>query len=395
MKNHVSLLIKTIICILLILSLCGCWNSRELDTLAIVMGAGVDKATDSSKIQVTVQIVKPGEIKSQKNDSGGGSEKAFWNFSSTGDTIFGALRGLTRKSSRKMFFPHNQLLIFGQDIAKDGVQKYIDFYVRDPETRVGVQVMISKGRAEEILDTKSVFEKIPANSIVKMIEVETAATSQTRAIKLRDFITLLMSKTSAAIAPFIEVSEEGDEKVAMISGMAVFKGDKMIGELDKIEGRGLSWVLGEVKSTIIEVEDPSNNKVSMETIRASGKMVPELRNNKIIMKVNIMEEGNIGEQAGPENLSKLPVVALLEKKKEEVIRSEIMAAVKKAKELNADVFGLGDTVHQKYPEQWKELEANWDKIFPNIEVEVNIEAKLRLMGRIIVPTVPPKEQEKK
>jgi Ger(x)C family germination protein len=260
--------------------------------------------------------------------------------------------------------------------------------MRDPETRMNVWILISKSTAKEILNLKSELEKVPANNIAKLVKGQATATSQTRAVMLRDLAVGLMSKTTASTLPFIEISGDGDNKAAMISETAVFKGDKLIGRMDKIEGRGLMWVLGKVKSGIIEVEDSDNNKVSIEIIRSSTKMIPEINNNKIMIKVNITEEGNIGEQAGSKNLSKLKEVEFLEKKKADVIRNEVIAAVKKAQELDADVFGFGDAIHKKYPEQWKKLEENWDELFMNVQVEVDVDAKLRLMGRIIKPSTP-------
>lgn len=390
MKNCAHKLLIIAMCILLVMSLSGCWNRRELDTLGIVMGVGVDKPMEPGKVQVTAQIVKAGEIKLHNKEGGGGGTQAFWNVSATGNTVFGTLRSITNKSSRKLFFPHNQVLIFGKSIAEDGIQKYIDFFVRDPETRVNVQVLISEDSASEILNAKSELEKIPANDIAKLVEGEAAATSQTRAVRLRDFIVGLMSKTMASTAPYIKISKDSDKEIAMISGTAVFKGDKLIGSMDKREGRGLSWILGDVKSGIIEVEGPGDDKVALEIISASSKMIPAIKNNKITIKVNIHEEGNIGEQTGPENLSKLAEVAALEKKKAEVIRSEVMAAVTKAQQLDADVFGFGEAVHKKYPSQWKSMESKWDEIFKNVQVEVNVDTKLRLMGRIIRPSAPEK-----
>jgi spore germination protein KC len=66
-------------------------------------------------------------------------------------------------------------------------------------------------------------------------------------------------------------------------------------------------------------------------------------------------------------------------------------AITKVKELNSDIFGFGDAVHQRYRDEWKELEANWDEIFPDIEVEVTVESKLRRSGRITSPPIPEKE----
>ena len=394
MKKRAGVFIKIFICILLIIILTGCWNRRELDTLGIVMGIGVDKPQEPGKIKLTAQVVKPGEIKSSKKEGGGGSgSDAYLNIEDTGDTVFSTLRDMTNLSSRKLFFPHNQVLIIGRSIAEEGVRKYVDFFTRDPETRNNVWVLVAQETAGEVLDVGAQLEKIPASNISKIVEGEAAATSQTLAVRLSDFLERLMSKTTAPVAPIIRVSGEGDKKIAAITGTAVFKDDKLVGKLDKSEGRGLLWILGKVKSGIINVEGPQNDKVSLEIIHAQSKLAPEIKGSEITMKIAVSEEGNIGEEMGTEDLSMLSEIEILEQRKTEVIRNEIMAAVKKAQELNADIFGLGDAVHKKYPKQWKSMESNWDEIFPNIKVEVKIEAKLRLMGRINKPAAP--EQEKK
>lgn len=386
MRKHIVLLLKEMIYILLVLGLTGCWNRRELDTLAIVMGTGVDKPKESSGVQLTVQIAKPGEIKTP--EKGGGGDKTYWNIKSTGNTVFYAIRGFTHESSRKLFFPHNQVLIFSRSIAEEGVQKYVDFFIRDPESRLGVWVLVSKGTADEVLDVKSELEKIPSNNIANLVEAQ-AATSEASYVKLKDFYIRLMSKTTAPIAPFIEISGEGEKKTILISGTAVFKRDKLAGELDKRETRGLLWAIGEVKSGIIVVDCPDGDgKVSLEIIKAEGKITPEITEDRIHIKVDIKEEGNLGDQSCPENLALPPKIELLEKEKAAAIRDEVMAALKKAREFKTDIFGFGDAIHQKYPQQWKNLEDRWDEVFPDIEVEVNVDAKLRLTGRINRPAVP-------
>ncbi|MHB9096100.1 MAG: Ger(x)C family spore germination protein, partial [Eubacteriales bacterium] len=46
----------------------GCWNKRELNQLAVVMGTGIDSTPDG-QVSLTVQIVRPEQMKSE---SGGG-----------------------------------------------------------------------------------------------------------------------------------------------------------------------------------------------------------------------------------------------------------------------------------------------------------------------------------
>jgi spore germination protein KC len=200
-----------------------------------------------------------------------------------------------------------------------------------------------------------------------------------------------MSKTTSAVAPMIGIIEDGGEKTLSLSGTAVFHGDRMTGELDEIESRGLLWVLGEVKSGIVKVKTSETNTVGVEIIRAKGKMEPEIKNGRVTMKVKINMEGNIGEETGAENLSMTPVVESLEKKASEAIRSEVMAAVTKAQKLNADVFGFGDALHRKDPKQWKGMEKKWGEIFPDITVKADVQVKIRLMGKIGKPMRPEKK----
>jgi spore germination protein KC len=387
MKTRICLFFKIVTFFLVVMGLSGCWDQHELNELAIVMGVGIDKSGKSDEVQLTAQVVRPGGIKPAKSGSTG-NEEAFWNVKNTDTSVLSALRGLTLKTSRQLYFPHNQVLIFSRSIAEDGVQKYIDFFTRNSESRFTVQVLVSRSTAEEVLDVKSGLENIPASNIAKLIDRQSHATAQSCTTNLKDFSTRLMSKTTAPIAPFIEIIGDGANKSVILSGTAIFKRDKLVGELDKTGARGLLWVLGEVKKGIIDVNGPNNDKVSLETTHASSIITPEIIDNKIYIRVDIREEGTIGTQTGSENLAQLPSIAFLEKEKSTVIQSEVMTALRKAQELNADIFGFGDAVHQKYPEQWKQLEDRWDEIFPNIEIEVNVEAKLRLMGRLSKPVVP-------
>lgn len=391
MKHHMKLLFKQIICAVLIFSLSGCWNSRELDELAIVRGIGIDASEEEpGTVQITAQVAKAGEIGSSKNGSSKSSSggEAFWNVISTGKSVFSAIREMTTTSSRKLFFPHNEILVIGRDTAESGIQKYLDFFERDPETRGKVLIAISETSAEDLLNVKAELEKIPADNISNMIEQYSNITSQTKAVNITDFSNSYMSPSSATVAPLLKVMQNDQKKAVEITGTAVFKGDKMVGTLNETEGRGLLWVLGEVESGIIVVKDSEGSSVSEEIIRSKTKMTPVLEDGKIVIKIEISEEGNIGEEEGTENLAELSQVKYLEDRISEEIESEVTAALKKARELDADIFGFGSAIEKKYSSKWKEIEENWDEGFKTLDVKLSVDADLRLMGKISKPLVP-------
>lgn len=370
--------------------MCSCWNRRELDKIAIVAAAGIDKVS-TDKIKITAQVFKAGEIQSPQS-GGAAVEEPYINFESVATTTFEAIRNITQISSRKLYWGHNQVFIFGKETAEEGIERYIDFFVRDHETRLMVNVLVSKGTAHEILTTETDLETIPAMNINDIIK-DLGATSQAPQITLKDIAERLLSKTSAAVAPLVEVQEINKKKHARIAGTAVFKKGKMVGELTPEESRGYLWVIGKVKSGIINVKtDDGTKRASLEIIRANNKINADIKDGQLVITVKIKEEGTLNEQDSPKNLTELPLWHSLELLQAAAIHREITAALKKSQEYNADIFGFGEVVHRKYPLLWKDLEKQWDELFPYLKVNIEVQAKLRRSGLITKP-IPPSTEE--
>jgi spore germination protein KC len=390
MKSGTIFLFKMLLCAFILINLSGCWNARELNALSIVVGIGIDKAETPGNVLLTAQIVKPSEMKKPSKDGGGAEAKAYWDITSSSDTVFDAVRKFTHETSNKLYIAHNQVIILGRDIAVEGVQKYLDFFMRASETRPTTTILVSSGKASEVLKVKPELDKLPAINIAKLAKAQDF-TSQSKRVILQDFINSLLSRTTSSIAPIITVTGEGSQKSLHIKGLAVFKGDKMAGELNESEARGLLWVKGEVKTGVIDVPF-HNGKVSLEIKRAKSKITPIIMNGEIYMYVKIKEEGVIVAQTNPENLTTVATFAQLEKLQNDLIRDEIVSSLEKAKYLNTDIFGFGEEIHKKYRNQWKQLEKNWEEIFPSIQVEIEIDSKIRSAGLISKPAVPEKKE---
>ncbi len=379
--------ILLITCIYLMFFTTGCWNSRELNAIAIVLGTGIDKSPEQGKIQITAQIVKPESLRSSGSNKGGGSsnDKSFWNASYDGETVFSSIRGLTHVSPRKLFWPHNQVIIFGKSVAFSGIKEYIDFFLRDHEPRISAYILVSDTTARDVFEVTPKLEKVTSMNINSLMKNQ-SSTSQTVVTKFKEFLTDYMSKTKVCIAPIIRITGEGEGKTISVSGLAMFKDLKMTGQLDENETRGVLWATGKVKSGIITVDIAENNKkVSFETIKARSKITPEIKDNTIIMKININAEGNIGENTGNLDITKLEVINALEKAVTNTIKNEIMSAVKKAKEFDTDVFGFGNLLYEKYPEQWLHIGNDWDVIFKNVQTEISVNTNIILEGKINKP----------
>ncbi|MHC1684794.1 MAG: Ger(x)C family spore germination protein [Clostridiaceae bacterium] len=384
MKKYLYKWFEIFLCILLVINLSACWSAKELNTLAIVMGIGIDKLEKSDQVKVTIQLAKTEEIKNPGKGSSG-SVSPYINLQNTGMTINEAMKGFNHLLSRRLFLSDNQVVIFSESVAEEGLKSYVDFLLRNRETRLLVTVYVCSGEASEFFSGDAGFEKLPSRKMGELGKIQEQFSQNIR-VNLKNFTGRMMSKTSSPIAPIIKLSKDVNKDVIGIFETAVFKKDKMVGKLNEVETRGLAWGIDEVKGGTIEIESPEEKKnVSISITKSKGKITPIINEDEITMLIEIEEECDLAEEESTEDLVNPKAFEELQKSIASKIKNEVLSADLKAKELNADIFGFGDEIYRRYPKKWKEIEEDWDEVFQKINVVVKVEAKLKRAGRITKP----------
>lgn len=382
--------------VILVTMLTGCWSRRELNELAIVVGMGVDKSGDQFK--VTAQIINPEEVASKK---GGGGNTPFVVYSYTGDTIYEAIRKMTKKAPRKLYAAHLRLLIIGDELASEkGIGKALDLFSRDPELRTDYFVIVAKKTtAEQVLKILTVpLEKINANKIFQSLEDSEKAWAATRGVKIDELISEIVFKGQNPLLTGIQIigdPKEGEkmeslqstatEPTLLFSGLAAFKKDKLIGWLDETESKGANYITDKVKSTIVNVPCPNDDGfIGIELVRSKTNTTGSVKNEIPLVNVSVQSEANVGDvECTDVDLRKNATIRNIETKTEEDIKSKIEAALKKAqKEFESDVFGFGEVIHQEAPKFWKRNAENWDDEFVDLPVNVNVDVKIRRIGTV-------------
>lgn len=145
---------------LLINLLTGCWSSKELNEIAILTGLGIDKTENGYRL--SAQVINPGEI-AGKNSSG---RTEVVRYMKSGATIHEAFRKLTTDVPRILYLSHLRIVLFGEDMAREGIGKALDFLSRDHEMRSDFFLSVAKGAtAADILNVTTHEERIPANKL--------------------------------------------------------------------------------------------------------------------------------------------------------------------------------------------------------------------------------------
>ncbi|SDM99647.1 Ger(x)C family spore germination protein [Acetanaerobacterium elongatum] len=386
--RHFGIRIAAILLSLLLL--CGCWNRRELDTMSIVLGCGIDKGEKPGEINLICQIEKPSPA---GGEGGAGAPAAkFLNVVNKGTDVFTILRDCNSQLGRKLYFPHNQVLIFGEDFAKEGIRKQLDFFLRDPETRMTVMVFVAMGKASEAMNQPTVMEGAPVIDIVNMLQSQ-ENTSEAPQIEVLDLLTALISPTTSAVAPLVSIEKDGDKTKSVVAGTGIFKGDKLVSALNGVETRGFLWVKGKVKSGIINFPFMDGD-VSLEIIKAKSKVKPILLpDGTPMVKVEVTETSNLGAQNSMIDMSSVEMMNMLENRSAEVIKSEILYTLQKTKVLGTDIYGFGDLFHQHYHKEWKAMEDKWKDLYRDLKVEVTVKTQLNATGKVTRPAYPPVQKQ--
>lgn len=378
-----------------IFSLTGCWDYRELNDLAFALAMGVDKIPDTGEYRFSFQLVNAQEIAGEA-----GKKAPVVVYSGKGDTLFEAVRETSEKSPRRINFEHVRDYIIGEELAKEGIEEVFELIERDAEPRMTTRVFIARGiDAETMLKTRTSVEMIPTNSILGKLKISSHVLGEAYEVQIDDVIRGLLVKGGGPVISGID--HLGDPKTGQkrtnvdnsdppaqmhVSGMALFKDAKLVGWVNNEEAKGLSWINHEMQSTIINLDcGKKKNAIAIELLRTRTKKEGEIRNGQPVVKVTIEQIGIVGEAMCPIDLSKSEEIRKLERQLEEETTNHVKVMVDKAKELETDVLGFGEAILRADPKAWQEMEKEWDKIFPTIQVEVNVESTIRRTGQVSKP----------
>lgn len=386
-------MIGLLLALSLVSLLIGCWNRREMNELAIAVGMGIDKVGD--KYSVSVQVVIPGEVASQK--AAGHTPVTLYKTEAT--TIMEACRKLTTISPRKIYFSHLRLLVFGESLAREGLRNTLDFVSRDHEFRDDFYLLVARDNsAENVLKINTSLVNIPAIKLFASIEASEKFWAPTLTVTPEEMITSLLSDGKQPILPglrFIGDQQFASEKksleqiespgILQLSGIAVFKKDRLIGWLNEDESRGMNFILNNVHHSARHISCPNGDNVTLEIIRSQTKLKGKVSGGQPRIEIGIRIEGNVGEVACRGlDLTKTKTLAELEKIVERGVTNIIDEAIEKAqKKYKADIFGFGETIHRANPKAWKSLKQDWDeRYFPQLPVNINVHFTIRRMGTI-------------
>uniref|UniRef100_A0AAE9PQ66 Spore germination protein N-terminal domain-containing protein n=1 Tax=Paenibacillus polymyxa TaxID=1406 RepID=A0AAE9PQ66_PAEPO len=210
--------------LVVLFSLTGCWNRVELNELWVTAATGVDMM-DDGQWMMSYQIIVPSAIASGTGGgSGSSSQPASHVFSIKSKTYNQALSYSNLETSRRIYIAHNRVIYIGKRAAEKGMDRLIDFYLRNTEAREMVSIIITDGLASDLIKKLLPPEKLQGAAMAELVDKESDSLSLFPKVRVYDFVLSMNSDSKSIGVPVAELIGERDhENEKEAESLDVFK----------------------------------------------------------------------------------------------------------------------------------------------------------------------------
>ena len=135
-------------------------------------------------------------------------------------------------------------------------------------------------------------------------------------------------------------------------------------------------LLGDIQTLYFSLPCENDNLVITSS---SYNIKNKVEKSKIT--VNIKSSGMINETGCSINLEDPEVIKEYQEKAKKQMYEYTQLAIRKAKQLNSDIFGYGNLIYRKYPHYFNNIN-DWNKTFAELSINVNIDFNLSNKGAL-------------
>lgn len=362
-----------VLMIILTLLLSACWDQRLLRDHSLVLAIGFDRE-DENHIKKTVTFPKvTNEIASATESEASES----LTLTAIGNTVRDTERELDSRMPQKFDRSKARVVIFGKELAREGIYSTLDSIFRDLRAPVNAYLAVYNGEAEDALNIKPEQALMVSETYADLL-----TTAEQTGITKNELIQLsgpkIRSKGSDLVLPYLSYDEESKE--AIVDGAALFFTDKMTGSLNNDEATMYLILSKQIKKNAelnFKVhdteEDPQMDYVNISYRKTKRKIDIDTTNNDVHVNIDLTLEVEVEEYAA-DHLYDVDKVKELEKKIEENANQLAKETIIKMQEANSDALGIGKRVKAYHHNTWKKID--WIKKYPDIDIDVDFEVDI-------------------
>ncbi len=398
--------------VVFILLAAGCWDYAEYEDMALISAIGIDYTEETNHVEITLENSSVGRKGEASQSSQGGEKNKSGSrelYAVDAESIPEAINKLQQAEERELFFGYTQVVVISSEAAEKYMKEILSFLSYTPRIRKSVYLFVTPKSAQDVLRSVERSETSPAAHRIIAFTQQSKRNATFFPVTLREFNIALTTKGMQPVVPLITVkpsnaadgaNESAGSSVVpgdveeepgdlQISGMGVFKEEKLIGWLDGIESTGLGIILGKDISNYIAIksEDLSIGILNFRVRKVSTGITTDLENDRVAVGVKVNVKWGL-EQYEPSSGTLNPdTIKELEMELEKSVKKIVNASLEKGqKELGSDIFAFGNVLYRQHAKEWdNSYEEKWDALFPEMPVDVEVKSQILDAGLAIKP----------
>ncbi|TVX98659.1 Ger(x)C family spore germination protein [Cohnella terricola] len=384
---------RFLIVIIFILSfgLTGCWDLVEVNRLAIVNFVGLDRNPVDGKFTVYYQVINPTGVAAQKTS---GIKSPIYTYRIEANTSTDIANKIFDIIPRQPFFDHYSAMIVSERTARAGMKEILEFMEKQRDRRATVTLFVTDDPLSDIMKTYIPLERLPGHAVGSINESESMQSGRAgKQSRVKDLVEN-MESAAFTVLPFVRVSgkvmpntdryEEIDANQGniVLQGGAVFKQDRMVGELTLDEMPWFYLLNGKIgvfnQSLILD-----KAHVGVQATRTSVRKQLTMSSGRPILKINIESKLQIVENTQGEKLT-VQNLAKIKKQYNRQISDKAYEFYEKAKRNQWDLLGIEQQIMLKRGKQWKDAKKD-KEIWHQTKLDLTVKCTVDMVGITIDP----------
>jgi spore germination protein len=335
------------------LLLTGCVEKEIIDDVNIEMGVGYDKK-ENDEIEGTVMVPIFNPDKKIGN----------FTFSASATSTRDLVQEVQRKSAQPLVTGSLEIALFGEEIARMGIREYIDAFERDPSIGARVYFAVADDSAKDIL-TGTYGNRGNAVHLSQLIKHNT----ETRNLPVTNMHLYLFELYQEGTDPYLPILKKVEPEVIDITGIALFKDDKMVSELHSDKMFFFKLLTDKFSEGAFRLE-VDGDQVAIKDLDSKHKL--KLRKREpYVVDVEIKIKGLIREYTGA--IVTPGVIKKIEKEFEDQVNKEATQMIQDFQEQGIDPVGFGQFIKTKTRGfDFKRWEDEYKNLTVNVKTDLTI-----------------------
>ncbi|MCO0597491.1 Ger(x)C family spore germination protein [Peribacillus butanolivorans] len=368
---------NTLILLLCVSILSGCWDSNEPERLVYANGLGIDYK--DGKVIVYLQIIN---VKGLAKSESGGDPSTLSQADvgrASGNTLDEAIFNLYNTSDRRIYWGHISFVIFSEEALKAGGLRYTaDFLDRYRETRYRIFFFMTKDPIKDAMLISPIENISVAFSKLSDPDGNYNQSSFIPPINLREIIIELDEPAHQVAIPLLKITEQwtGQKKKKrdlLMERVAIISENKIKTILPKKVMNGGRWFNKDFVRDSVTIFPETKNDAFVVIYDKKTKIIPVVEKNGTVrfdVKMKL--------KASVEMMIKDITRKQYEKEIKRSIKKEINKTYQYTQKRDIDLLRLSKTLYRKDNKAWKKVEIKGripleEDTLRSIQIDVEIQ----------------------